>query len=176
MRRRLTIGSMAAALTLGIASNALADPGDHYLSTYGGGWGGNQFSDYATQGFLSGIHIYYGNLVDAVRLIDQGGNEGPRRGGSGGNKDDRSSCPSGWAMYGIYGNIGTMIDKLGAICINRANESTSYEPAYGGTGGPNYIESRCLWAPGTHESAVGLQGRGAAGLDRIGLVCNVNPR
>ena len=171
--KRVTISSMAVVVTLAMASIALADAGDHYLGTYGG-TGGYYFLDPVAHGFMTGIHLRSGSLVDAAGWIEQNGLEGSLHGGTGGT-ERRTSCPSGWVMYGIYGASGRWSTSFGPICINRTTESTSLEAAYGGGGGTAF-DSRCTWVAGTHESAVGFQGRSAASLNQIGLVCNVNPR
>lgn len=172
--RKLSIGSLGAVITMAIASVALADAGDHYLATYGGN-GGNYFVDNVAHGFMFGLHLRSGSLVDALGWIEQDGQEGATMHGGTGGQEHRTTCPGNYVMYGLYGKSGTMVDRIGPICIRPTDESERTETDYGGFGGSVFNE-RCTWNSMTKEKAVGLQGRSAASLDQIGLVCNTTPR
>ena len=92
------------------------------------------------------------------------------KGGPFGNEFTRS-CSSGKTMIGIRGRAGDYVDRIKAICARFDHTlmatsvgSTNYA---GGTGGTRDFEYRCP----TGQALVGLHGKSALYVDRIGIRC-----
>ena len=174
MRKLSTVtGSVLGVALMAMAGTAIANPGDHALTTYGGS-GGQYFLDTVMTGFMVGFHGRAAQYNDQVQWIDQGDNYGSQHGGTGGNEYE-STCPSGYVVDGIYGRAAQYVDQLGLYCVPVSTLSqyseAPPEPAHGGNGGYAFA-SRCF----NGEGAVGIQGHAWSLVDQIGLICNTSGR
>jgi hypothetical protein len=92
-------------------------------------------------------------------------------GGTGGT-GALSACGPYSAMVGIYGSAGTLIDKVGAVCVRVDRSAGTWEgaaydaPAHGGTGGAPF-RSVCP----TGQAMAGFAGRAGSMVDNLQVIC-----
>jgi hypothetical protein len=172
------------------------------LSGQAGGSGGQPFSLTCGDGrALIGIRGRAGDVVDSIRgvcaTIDEIGavtaiSTTATTGGTGGEYDYELRCPSSQVVTGLRGRAGSFLDEVSLACARLATVESGavdlagrtdgeiaavvdrgrsnarlFASAGEGNGGTSFI----LNCPGTLP-ARGLQGRSAALVDRIGLVCD----
>jgi hypothetical protein len=146
-----------------------------YTHTTGGN-GGSYFEDYCEQGFMRGIQVKSATLVDALGMICATGSgfpvSRPLHGGGGGYYD-QYTCPTGYVAKGFNGRSARLIDKIQLICVKQSNMTSVYTstPSFGKNGGSYFS----IWC-GDLDAVVGIQGRSARLLDKIGLICSRDPQ
>jgi hypothetical protein len=150
-----------------------------------GGSGGQAFDlDCGADSVLAGVVARTGSLVDAVEALcvkvkaDGSWSGGPsskgRAGGSGGGPASLS-CDAGWAVIGIHGRSGALVDRLGVRCGKlgvqggtvKIVEGNIRRGPSGGSGGAPFDDS----CPGGQVGR-GLKGRAGKLVDQIELVCH----
>ena len=172
------------------------------LSGQAGGGGGQPFTLTCGDGrALIGIRGRAGNVVDSIRgvcaTIDELGavtatSTTAATGGSGGEYDYELRCPSSQVVTGLRGRASSFLDEVSLACARLATLDTgAVDPAgrtdgdvagivdrgrstarlFASAGDGNGGAPFTLNCPGTLP-ARGLQGRSAALVDRIGLVCD----
>ena len=150
---------------------------------------------------LIGIRGRAGNVVDSIRgvcaQLDELGavtavSTTVVTGGSGGEYDYELRCPSSQVVTGLRGRAASFLDEVSLVCARMATlDSGVVDPAgrtdgdvagivdrgrsnallFASAGEGNGGAPFTLNCPGTLP-ARGLQGRSAALVDRIGLVCD----
>ena len=172
------------------------------FSGQAGGGGGQPFTLTCGDGrALIGIRGRAGDVVDSIRgvcaQLDELGavtavSTTAVTGGSGGEYDYELRCPSSQVVTGLRGRAASFLDEVSLVCARMATlDSGAVDPAgrtdgdvagvvergrsvarlFASAGEGNGGAPFTLNCPGTLP-ARGLQGRSAALVDRIGLVCD----
>ncbi len=150
-----------------------------------GGSGGSSFNlDCGSDAVLAGVVLHAGALVDSVEAMcvkvkADGSWSGSsfskgKAGGSGGGRLNLS-CDQNWAVIGIHGRSGALVDKLGVRCgklgvqgnVAKIVEGNTMRGAGGGGGGSPFDDT----CPGG-QAGRGLRGRSGALIDQIELACH----
>jgi len=159
LRRQIFVTSVIlAAVFLGFGQTPTA-------SNIAGGRGGSPFSDSAipSGAIVSEVHVYSGELVDALQLLytlpDGRTQLGLRHGGSGG-RQNIFQLGSDEYIIGLSGRYGDYLDSI------RIHTNKRTSPLYGGSGGN--LDYRVDVASGNY--AVGFTGRSGNYIDAIGLL------
>jgi hypothetical protein len=141
-----------------------ARPGRVQETDIAGGGGGNEFADYNLPGGsrIAEIRIRSGQRIDSLQIVYRLPNgrlqDGPRRGGDGGNLFVIRFEADEY-LTGISGRAGQTVDSLRII----TNKRTSL--TFGGRGGDRDFN---IGLP-RGAQAIGFAGRAGAMLDAIGL-------
>ena len=152
-----------------------------------GGTGGQPFSlDCGGDSVLAGVNARTGTLVDAVEAVCvkvkadgswTGGYVSKGRAGGSGGGPISLYCDEGWAVMGIHGRSGALVDKLGVRCgklgaqggVVKIVEGNAMRGPSGGNGGSPFDDT----CPGGQVGR-GLNGRAGTRIDQIELACH-NP-
>ncbi len=152
-----------------------------------GGSGGNAFtSDCGADGIMAAVKTQSGTVVDSVqavctKVLTDGKWTGAtfealKSGGAGGTPASLN-CSEGFAVKGISGSTGTLVDQIsfhcgklgasgGAVGIVAGDEVTL--GPVGGSGGTPFAQDACP----DGQVARGLKGRHGELIDQIELICH----
>jgi hypothetical protein len=180
LKKNLMLAALAVSSAVG--SVAIADAA--YETPTVGGNGGNEFTAKCGTGFLKGLTLRSGRVIDRVGMrCVNGRNEvidyGVSYGGWGGNAGS-TTCRAGKVVKGLQLRGARLVDAVALFCIDEwqvapaavpSDETIDWSyPWFGGNGG-EYASVSCDWG----DAAVGIRGSYGDRVDRLGLWCRDVP-
>jgi hypothetical protein len=183
---RTHVSALIRFLRLATFAGVLAATGAHATvvsTSQAGGSGGTSFTQTcANGGVLVGLQGAFGDFIDSVKAvcsrIDSIGDPVDTsvlsaHGGGGGTTGYDLRCPRGWAVTGLKGRSGSLVDRIQLVCAPVQLDGTALVSAdhtdqfkAGGSGGSSFS----IHCGGTRP-ARGINGGAGSFIDRIGLGC-----
>src|SRR5438874_1798691 len=171
-----------------VLAAASAAHGTVFNTSTAGGSGGTAFTQTCPNGgVLVGLQGRFGGFIDSVKAVcsrlDSIGDVFDTtvlsaHGGSGGTTSYDLRCPRGWAVAGLRGRAGSLVDRIQLACApvqlnGTVVASTAKVDQFraGGSGGTSFaLNCSSTTASGTRP-ARGIFGAAGSFIDRIGLGC-----